>query len=365
MDADGRLTGGPGRELVTLGVRLLDLVRGGARTTTYKPATLLALVEVLAVHADEQGRVPDRVSVRELAERVVGLYWPQVRDYPGPRPYLQQSNDPNKGAVVLDAVRELYEAAREQGVRSPWRASLLLPREHDRAVRTVAANLCRYPLARLQRPPGYREGHDYERLLYDDRAFGGGVQQSLDLHAGVGEQLLALSGLLTPVLQAEWTQQVAALNALPSQDLQAHLFGRDRQDLGPVRERLRQLQGGRCLYCDGTLRTGGQVDHVIPWSLHPQDAIENLVLAHERCNGSKSAHLLDVEPLGAWTARDLGELADIAGDVGWTSRPDAVFSLARAAYTHASAALLWSPSGTRLPRPGDLSEQILPRLQVA
>ena len=299
-DRTAVLAGGAGHELVALGVRLLELVRGGARTTTYKPATLLALVDVLAAHADGQGRVPDRVSVRELAERVVGLYWPQVRDFPGQRPYLQQSNDPNKGAVILDAVRDLHGAAREQGVRSPWRASLVLPGEYDRAVRKVAANLCRYPLARLQRPAGFREGQDYERLLYDDSPFGGGVREWLDLRPGVGEQLLALSGLLTPVLQAEWTQQVAALNDLPSQDLRAHLFGRDRQDLGPVRERLRQLQRGRCLYCDGALRSGGQVDHVIPWSLHPQDAIENLVLAHDRCNSSKSAYLLDVEPLAAW-----------------------------------------------------------------
>ena len=59
-----------------------------------------------------QGNVPDRVDVRELAERVLALYWPQVHDFPGPRPYLEQSNDPSKGAVILDAVRELYEAAR-------------------------------------------------------------------------------------------------------------------------------------------------------------------------------------------------------------------------------------------------------------
>lgn len=354
-----------GRELVTLGVRLLDLVRGGARTTTYKPATLLALVEVLAAHADAQGNVPDRVDVRELAERVLALYWPQVHDFPGPRPYLKQSNDPSKGAVILDAVRELYEAARAQGLRSPWRTSVLLPREYDRAVRRVAANLCRYPLTRLQRPAGFREGQDYERLLYDDSAFGAGVRASLDLHPGIGERLLSLSGLLVPVLQAEWTQQVAALNDLPSQDLRAHLFGRDRQDLQPVRERLRILQRGRCLYCDGALRTGGQVDHVIPWSLHPQDAIENLALAHDRCNGSKSAYLLDVEPLAVSAHRDLDELAEIARAVDWRSAPARVFSLARAAYTYANAALLWSPGRTRLPDPGDLAGRILPLLCVA
>jgi 5-methylcytosine-specific restriction endonuclease McrA len=33
------------------------------------------------------------------------------------------------------------------------------------------------------------------------------------------------------------------------------------------------------------------VDHFIPWSRYPNDAIENLVVAHERCNGRKSDFL--------------------------------------------------------------------------
>ncbi len=359
-----------GQELVSLGVRLLDLVRTGARTTTYKPATLLALIDVLAARADAHGQVPDEVPLRDLGERVVALYWPQVREYDGldrKGVVLRQISDRHKGSVILRAVRELYVEARQQGVRSPGRAAVLLPHGYAATVTTVTANLARYPLERLQRPGGYREGQDYERLLYDDRAFGTTAPRTatLRLHKGVGERLVALSALLRPVLQSEWSQQVAALNELPTDRLAAHLFGRERADLGPARDLLRGLQGDRCLYCDGRLAVGGQVDHVVPWSLHPQDAIENLAVVHDRCNGAKSALLLDVEPLRAWASRDLAALAAAAVPIGWRSAPGPVFSLARSAYVHGSRSLLWSPGGTRLPEPGEIEERVLPLLRVA
>ena len=150
------------------------------------------------------------------------------------------------------------------------------------------------------------------------------------------------------------------------EDLRTHLFGRERQDLTPLRELLRGLQDSRCLYCPAPLLTGGQVDHVVPWSLHPQDALENLVLAHDACNLSKSAHLLDAEPLAAWAARDLRELAAVAADAGWRSLPEAVFSTARAAYVHGAAARVWSRAdGVRDLEPGEVEARFLPLLQVA
>ena len=69
-----------------------------------------------------------------------------------------------------------------------------------------------------------------------------------------------------------------------------------------------------------------------------------------------------VEQLDYEKARD--ELAEVARVVDWRSEPARVFSLARAAYTYANAALLWSPGRTRLPAPGDLIGRILPLLRV-
>ena len=212
-----------------------------------------------------------------------------------------------------------------------------------------------------------RKGPDgaYDRLLYDDSVFGGAPPPVLRLHGGLGEQLVALSALLVPALQAEWTLQVASLNDLPSEDLRSHLFGRERQDLTPLRELLRGLQDRTCLYCLRPLPAGGHVDHVVPWSLHPQDALENLVLAHDACNLSKGAYLLDAEPLQAWASRDLAQLAAAASAAGWRSRPQAVFSLARSAYVHSTGTQLWSGRGLRTPEPGEVQERFLPLLQAS
>ena len=352
-----------------LGVRLLDLVRTGARTTTYKPATLLAMIDVLAAQADATGGVPDEIVLRDLGERVVALYWPQVRAYAGMDReafVLRQIRDRNKGSVILDAVRQLYEASTRIEVHSPDRAAVALPREYREAVARVTRNLTLYPLRLLQVPARRGPGGAYDRLLYDDGVFGGAPPQVLRLHQGVGQQLVALGALLVPALQAEWTLQVADMNALPSEDLRAHLFGRERQDLTPLRELLRGLQDRVCLYCQRPLRTGGQVDHVVPWSLHPQDALENLVLAHDACNLSKSAYLLDAEPLAAWAARDLQQLEAAAKSAGWRSLPVAVFSTARAAYVHGAATRVWSRyDGVRDLEEGEVHERFLPLLQAA
>lgn len=325
---------------------------------------------MLAARSDSSGRAPDVVPLEELGERVLALYWPQVREYDGltrQDRVLRQVADRNKGSVIVRAVRELHQDAVAVGAHSPARARVQLPKRYAATVRAVTRNLTRYPVARLQRPGGWREEQPYERPLYDDTVFGSETVRTdvLRLHDGVGERLLALGPLLRPLLQAEWTQQVAALNQLPSEGLREHLFSAERQDLAPVRERLRELQDGRCGYCRRRLPNGGQVDHVVPWTLHPQDAIENLVLTDQACNGAKSAHLLDVEPLTWWAGRDLSQLAAAALASSWSSAPAVVFALARSTYAHASSARLWSPSGLRVVGGDELEERVLPLLRSA
>lgn len=353
-----------GDGLVTLGVRLLDLVRDGRRTTTYKPATLLAMIEVLAASADADGRVPDTVPVRALAERVVALYWPQVREYDGldrTGLVLRQISDAQKSSVIVSAVRALYVQARGAGVASPGRAAQLLPSETAATVEAVRRNLLQFPLARLQRPGDYREGDTYERLLYDDAGLSTSTV-ALQLRPGAGERLVALSALLVPILQIEWTQQIASLNGLASDDLRGHLFGRDRADLSLVRSPLREMQRGSCFYCDRALSGPGAVDHVVPWSLHQQDAIENLVLAHDTCNGKKSSTLLDIGPALAWAARDPDPLRQVAVELGWPTSPGPVFAVARAAYTHSASTSVWSPIGRRIVGVEELRRDLLPGL---
>jgi hypothetical protein len=54
-----------------------------------------------------------------------------------------------------------------------------------------------------------------------------------------------------------------------------------------VSEPLRELQHGRCFYCERCLPAAAAVDHFIPWSRYPRDLAHNFVLAHGTCNSRK------------------------------------------------------------------------------
>lgn len=53
---------------------------------------------------------------------------------------------------------------------------------------------------------------------------------------------------------------------------------------------------GRCLICNGPLRfdadtgEGASVEHIVPRSLGGGNDLENLGIAHRRCNGEKGIH---------------------------------------------------------------------------
>ena len=71
--------------------------------------------------------------------------------------------------------------------------------------------------------------------------------------------------------------------------LSEFLFGSSRAALSlKVSKPLRELQHGRCFYCQRSLPSAAAVDHFIPWSRYPRDLAHNLVLAHGACNSRKS-----------------------------------------------------------------------------
>jgi hypothetical protein len=75
-----------------------------------------------------------------------------------------------------------------------------------------------------------------------------------------------------------------------------------------------------------------QVDHFIPWSKFPNDAIDNLVLACAKCNGRKSDHLADPTHVGKWLDRPLKGLLEIAAATQWESSPARSRSIAANLY---------------------------------
>lgn len=300
--------------------KLLQVLAQGGFTSTYKYAVLLGLIDLCV----EAGQPPTSVTTTQLARRVVELYWPQVRPFDG-KPLL---NSAGKQAGIVSLIAAYIEDHGD--IVSPGMAVLCDATGFADLLREVEWILIEYPLPRVQRVGPHHDAFIYE-VNWDTTVsrsrFLRGKQRRSDFDNairfvdGAALELVRLAPVLVPLLRAEWTAKVSALNALAEARLAEHLFGRDRIDHSPLHRPLRSLQNGRCFYCNGSLSGGAsQVDHFLPWSRYPDDGIDNLLLAHDRCNREKLYFLADIGFGHRWHARSLeqsGQLDEIASEVRW------------------------------------------------
>jgi HNH endonuclease len=108
----------------------------------------------------------------------------------------------------------------------------------------------------------------------------------------------------------------------------------------PLRRELLALQDGSCFYCTDTLLGASAVDHFVPWSRWPNDAVENLVIALASCNSHKSDHVPGPLPLRRWAQRLSAhgdEMAAVAVASRWRTDRGRSVSLARSLYGHLPA----------------------------
>src|SRR5215469_441176 len=90
-----------------LGQRVVAILETGLRTATYKLATLMALIDHCIENMPERPGDALRVPIPDLADRVLEIYWQQVRPFDGHE--LRQSTQPR--ARILIATNVLREAA--------------------------------------------------------------------------------------------------------------------------------------------------------------------------------------------------------------------------------------------------------------
>ena len=243
---------------------------------------------------------------------------------------------------MLGAVVRLHLIGETSGRRTLRALELHHPDEVDRCLDEVERTFARYPIRLLQ-----VVGNEHRPFLYDIdwgesvtlaalHATGGGVVR---FRPRASDELLRLAPLLRPLIELHWVRMVAALNGLDleSERLRSHLFGATRTGFPTaLRSGLRELQDGRCFYCDERLRSRVEVDHFIPWSRWPNDAVENLVLA-DACNNHKRDHLAAGEHARRWAQRLVAggaDLTTLAGSAAWSSEPERSLSIGRSSYFH-------------------------------
>jgi hypothetical protein len=196
---------------IGLAERIFGLFDQGRFTSTYKYAVLLALIDLCLEKTTKQGFAPDTITTRELAEKVIHLYWPQVLPYGRGR---------EAGVLLQNTGRRQAEmVALIAAFRSAFPKDPLLPIERARKVDgngfrdlldEVEWKLIEMPLPRLQ-----SIGSTAVSFLYDIswtekitvatvRAYQRGGASDFDnrirLKARVGDHLVQLNGLIRPLL---------------------------------------------------------------------------------------------------------------------------------------------------------------------
>jgi hypothetical protein len=255
-----------GNDLVGFAERVLALLDQGAFVATYKYAVLLALMDLCLEGTRRDGTAPDCITTRQLAEKVVELYWPQTGEFRG---RTLRQNSGRQARILTDICR--FRAALADPSVPIDRARRSAPATFEQLVRQVEWTLILMPLPRLQVVGGeterllYQIGWDIEvgqnrRLVTEyQESRSSGFDNRILLYPSVGDHLVALNGLLRPLIHRAWCAMVAELNDLHESRLESFLFGVDRAALAAVRPELLELQHGQCFYCRSRLLPTGDV----------------------------------------------------------------------------------------------------------
>ena len=349
---------------VRLAEKIMAVLAEGGFTATYKYAVLLGLIDLCIENTKASGEGPTSLTTRQLAEKIVEIYWPHTRDFHHDNKsivLLQNASRADSQAEIIKRIAKFRDHPGSDKTISLTKAktNAKTTSRFEKLVRSVEWKLIEMPLPRLQVYGGKEdrflydiawhredtEGEPAKKLRAQVRKYqdSGGLSDfdnRILLKNGVGDDLVLLNRLLRPLIHRQWSAKVAKINHLAENKLEEFLFGVDRISTAPVRPILWEVQEGRCFYCEQKSRSEKKmhVDHFIPWSRYPNNAIENLVLAHEKCNLHKKDYLASFDHLQRWTPRLIpstdiaGYLAESAQALGWESNQERSASVARAVY---------------------------------
>jgi 5-methylcytosine-specific restriction endonuclease McrA len=343
------VTGLDPRGAIGFAEKILELLDEGRYTATYKYAVLLALIDLCLEGTQESGP-PQTVTTRQLADKIIELYWPHSIPFAGQTSAVVLRQNTNGQAEIVSEIRRF----REQHASAPsvphWESRITAPAAYEKLVQRVEWKLIEMPLPRLQ-----TMGDAQRRFIYQinweasvtQRDFGshlrGGVgifDNRVLLMPGVGEYFVQLSGLLRPLIQRRWAAMVAQINRLEESQLDRFMFGADRTPTARIRVGLWEIQGRRCFYCGDRISdlANAHVDHFVPWSRYPDDSLDNFVIADKSCNGNKSNSLAAHAHLTQWVLRfaassiEYTQLGDLATAARWDRHAPRSLNVARAIY---------------------------------
>ena len=306
-------------QLAFLG-KLQRLFSEGDFTATYKFALLMALADLAVEQGTDDGSEL-ALTVRQIAERFVQMYWCHAAPYNGMGDGAVQGVLVQNRGTQAAVVSAILQFRARSGARTLQQAKAV--GAYAELLSEVAKTVAAQPLAYMQNFGGVEDQFLYERR-------GRGV---VVLKEYVAYCLRRFHPLVQQLARGHWVGHIKAnrLNHTllgDAGDLEDFLFGSSRQSLAVVGEGLRKLDGARCFYC-GHAMVGADVDHFVPFALYPRDMAHNFVLAHPQCNRSKSDSLAGKQHLERWVQRlthksaqlqEIGNRAGMVADAHTTRR---------------------------------------------
>ena len=348
----------PERDAIAFAERVLTLLDQGTFVATYKYAVMLALIDLCLEGTGRAGAAPDMVTTRQLAEKVLYLYWPHTVPYQkGSGEQILRQNSGRQARILTDIIE--FRGRLSDPSMPLQRVRREEPEDIKKLIREIEWTLIHMPLPRLQ-----VIGQEEHRFIYEihwdasierkrkivteyQRTGSGPFDNRILLKPGVGDYLVMLNSLLRPLIQRKWTAMITRFNRMDESELEDFLFGSERIPLNTVKPALMELQDGRCFYC-GREMTAAEVDHFIPWARYPDNGIENLVLADSCCNRDKRDFLAATEHVLRWADRNrhgsqsAEALKHFAHHTGWETHPSETLGATRAIYFRLSEqATLW------------------------
>jgi len=245
---------------------ILQILDYGLKTNSYKFALLRALADY-----GQEGAADELVTRLWLAERFVEYYWALTLTF-----RVRQATDPSRDPVIMRFIRQ--ESA-ELGLlpNCPVRE---FRKKHPMNYAALLKSCCDVGGCFDEVIPRFHNVHrgHVRALLYDSG------EDGLRLKMGVADFLKDYSRTLQLLAIGGWVRFTEQFTTAPR--LYEKIAG-----LPPERKQYRyrrflsQCQE-QCFYCaadDLPL----DVEHVIPWSFVLEDRIWNLLLACQKCNGTK------------------------------------------------------------------------------
>ena len=147
-------------DLIRFAEKVLALLDQGRTTSTYKYAVLLGLMDLCMEHVSKTGEPPQAVTTRQLADKIVALYWPHTTQYPVTEQVLLQNQ--GRGSSQASIVSDIAKFRQRTSFESLGRCRSKHKGSFDKLVNAVEWKLIEMPLPRVQ-IVGDRE----DRFIYD------------------------------------------------------------------------------------------------------------------------------------------------------------------------------------------------------